>query len=208
VRDYSSDQGAVQMDRIVYEKLWKDSRVQSVALFLMPGTSVEEVRNSIVKEFPSLDRTIASNTKMREDILVIFDRTFAPTATLKGVSLLVALLGVATALMAILLERSREMTVLGYLGLTPMETARMNVHQALVMGVTAFLIASVCGVILTYVIIHAINYRSFGWSVDVHLDPWVFARTFGLTMVACLASALYPSYRLVKARSSLALHEE
>lgn len=208
IRDYSSDQGAIHMDREIYERLWKDDRVQSVALFLKSDASVEEIRQSIVKRYPGLDRTIASNTKMKDDILVIFDKTFAPTATLKGVSLLVALLGVATALMAILLERTREMIVLGYLGLTRREMGKMNVYQALVMGFAAFAISILCGLILTYIIIYAINYRSFGWSVDIHVNPWIFAKGFVLTMLACFVSALYPTYKLMREPAALSLEEE
>jgi putative ABC transport system permease protein len=208
VRDYSSDQGTIHMDRAVYEKNWHDRRIQSLALFLKPGVSRKEIRSFITSAFPGLDRTIASNTQMRRDILVIFDKTFAPTATLKGVSLLVALLGVATALMAILMERSREMTVLGYLGLTPHELGRMNVYQALIMGLVAFAIAVACGLLLTYIIIYAINYRSFGWSIDVHVNPWVFAKAAGLTLIACLCASIYPTYKLVAAPDILSLKEE
>jgi putative ABC transport system permease protein len=208
IRDYSSDQGTLHIDRAVYERIWKDHRVQSAALFLKPGASPEAARRSIVAQFPGLDRTIASNTRMKEDILIIFDKTFATTATLKGVSLLVALLGVATALMAILLERAREMTVLGYLGLTPTEMGKMNVFQAMIMGLAAFCISVVCGLILTYILIYAINYRSFGWSVDVHVNPWVFVKTLLLTAAASLASALYPTYKLTRTAVVGALHEE
>jgi putative ABC transport system permease protein len=208
IREYSSDQGAILIDRGVHEKIWKDKRVQSVALFLKPGVSSDEVRQSITGAFPGLDRTISSNARMKKDILTIFDQTFAPTATLKGVSLLVALLGVATALMAILMERSREMTLMGYLGLTPSEIARVNVYQALVMGLAAFLVAVPCGIILTYVIVHAINYRSFGWSIDIGLSPWIFSKTLILTAIACLASAIYPTYQLVRSPRQRRLEEE
>jgi putative ABC transport system permease protein len=197
VRDYSSDQGIIQMDRYVYERIWNDKRVQSVALFLKSDVSSDKIRSSIVSNFPGLDRTIVSNSKMKENVLVIFDKTFAPTATLKGVCLLVALLGVATALMAILLERSRDMTVLGHLGLTRKEMGWMNVFQALIMGAAAFLIAIFCGMVLTYVIVHAINYRSFGWSIDLHLNYLIYLKIFILTMLACIGSAIYPSYELV-----------
>ncbi|MCA1961843.1 MAG: ABC transporter permease [Desulfomonile sp.] len=206
-RDYSTDQGALHIDRAVYERIWNDRSVQSVALFLKPGASTADIHRSIVHAFPGLDRTVVSNTKMKEDIFVIFDKTFAPTATLKGVSLLVALLGVATALTAILIERSREMTVLGYLGVTRREMAKINVYQGLIMGAAAFLISCACGTILTYVIVHAINYRSFGWSIDVSLDPWVFLKTAVLTTLACLASCVYPTYRLSRGRP-LHLEEE
>jgi len=121
---------------------------------------------------------------------------------------LVALLGVATALMAILLERSREMIVLGYLGLTRREMGKMNVYQALVMGFAAFAISIFSGLILTYIIIYAINYRSFGWSVDVHPNAWIFVKGFLLTMLACLVSALYPTYKLIREPTELSLKEE
>jgi len=208
VRDYSSDQGTIQMHREIYKRLWKDDRVQSVAIFLKPGESPETVRLSIMGMFQGLDRTIASNTRMRENILVIFDKTFAPTAALKGVSLLVALLGVATALMAILMERSRDMTVLGYLGLTPRQLAAMNIWQSLLMGLAAFLVSVVCGLLLTYIIVYSINYRSFGWSIDIAVDLGVFAKTFFLTIVACFVSSLYPTYRLLRGQEVMSAREE
>jgi putative ABC transport system permease protein len=208
LRDYSSEQGTIQMDRIIYEDIWNERKVQSVALFLKAGASPGEVRRSIAARFPGLGRTIASNSEMRAGILVIFDKTFAPTATLKGVSLLVALLGIATALMAILMERSREMTVLSYLGLTAGQLGRMNVYQALVMGLVSFIISVACGLILTYIITNAINYRSFGWSIDIHINPWVFVKAFLLTALACLAASFYPTYKLVRAPTLPALEEE
>ncbi len=208
VRDYSSDQGAIQIDRRIYEGIWKDDRVQSVALFLRAGSPEAEIRNSIVEQFPGLDRTIVSNSQMKKDALKIFDKTFAPTSTLKGVSLLVALLGIATALMAILMERSREIRVLGYLGLTPRELGKMNIYQALIMGFLSFLMSVVCGLILTYIITYSINYRSFGWSIDIFLDPWVFGKNLLLTGVACLAASAYPTYKFIRGQAFAGVEEE
>lgn len=207
-RDYSSDQGAIQIDRDFYKKIWKDDRVQSIALFLKPGVSQEEVRKSVSREFKGLERTVVSNHEMRERVLGIFDKTFAPTSTLKGVSLLVALLGVATAMMAILLERSREIRVLGYLGLTSKEIGKMNIYQGLIMGFASFLIASVCGLLLTYIIVYAINYRSFGWSIDISLNNRIFVEALGLTLVACFVSSLYPTFKLIRTASASTIKEE
>ncbi len=207
-RDYSSDQGTIQMDRTVYKRIWNDDRVQSIALFLKPGVSREDVKKSLADQFKGLERTIVSNRDMRERVLTIFDKTFAPTSTLKGVSLLVALLGVATAMMAILLERSREIRILGYLGLTSGEIGRMNIYQGLIMGFAAYLIASVCGLLLTYIIVYAINYRSFGWSIDITVNRWIFVEGLGLTLLACFLSSLYPTFKLVRTPSGTAIKEE
>jgi putative ABC transport system permease protein len=198
IRDYSSDQGVIQMDRNTYNGVWGESGVQSAAVFMKPGASTAPLKAAIASQFTGLEKTMVSNTKMREDILVIFDKTFAPTATLKGVSLIVALLGVATALTAVLIERAREVTLMGYLGLTPGELAGMNVTQAALMGVIAFMMSVACGLLLSWIIIHAINYRSFGWSVDVHLSSTVFIRTFALTMAACVAASVYPTLGILR----------
>ena len=210
VRDYSSDQGTIQMDRVVYETdLERHEGAISLALFLKPDASWEDVRDSTLQRgFTGLERTMVSNSQMRSDILTIFDKTFALTATLKGVSLLVALLGIATSLMAILMERSRDMTVLSYLGLTPAQLGKMNVHQALAMGLVSFIISVACGLLLAYIITNAINYRSFGWSIDMHVNPWVFAKAFLLTCLACLAASVYPTYKLMKAPVVPSLEEE
>ncbi len=207
-RDYSSDQGTIQIDRAIYEQIWKDYRVQSIAIFAKPGASLQSIREKVVSRFAGLDRSIVSNRRMKQDILAIFDKTFAPTATLKGVSLLVALLGVATALTAILIERSRDMVMLGFLGLRPAETGKINVYQALIMGLTSFVIAAICGLFLTVIIIYAINYRSFGWSIDVYLSPWIFVKLFLLTAAACLAASAYPTWRLMKSGSRLSFSDE
>ncbi len=208
VRDYSSDQGTIHMDREIYQRFWNDTRVQSVAMFLRPGASSEEVTEEVAREFPDMGKAIVSNARMRREVMRIFDKTFAPTANLKAVTLLVALLGVATALMAILMERARDLKVMGYLGLTPWEMAKMYVFQGLIMGCVAFLIASVCGIVLTYIIVHAINYRSFGWSIDISLDVGIFCRILLLTVAVCLVSSIYPTYRLTRAFSRPAIDEE
>jgi putative ABC transport system permease protein len=199
IRDYSSDQGAIQMDRETFLQSWDDRSVQSMALFLKPGVDPQGVRSRIMAKFPGLGRAMATNQSMRENILTIFDKTFAPTGALKGVTLVVALLGVAAALMAIFIERSNEMKLLSYLGMRPGQLMVMNLYQALLMGLAAFLISVVCGIALTYIITLAINYRSFGWSVDIRFDIWIFLKTFLITGLACLASSIYPGWKILGA---------
>jgi putative ABC transport system permease protein len=94
------------------------------------------------------------------------------------------------------------------LGLTPRELGRMNIYQAMIMGLLSFMISAVCGVMLTYIIIYAINFRSFGWSIDIFVDPWVFGKTFVLTGIACLTASLYPTYKFIRGQSTARLEDE
>ena len=86
--------------------------------------------------------------------------------------------------------------------------AKINVYQGLIMGLAAFLIAVPCGIILTHIIVYAINYRSFGWTIDISFNPMLFAKTLLLTSLACLASAIYPTYCLIRGQAVASLEEE
>src|SRR5262249_30189141 len=47
--DYSTDAGAVLMDRALYARLWGDDRTESMALYLVPGARVDVVRAAFVR---------------------------------------------------------------------------------------------------------------------------------------------------------------
>ena len=52
---------------------------------------------------------IAPNEALRRGAMVVFDRTFAITWALEGVAILVAMLGAANSLLALVLDRRRDL---------------------------------------------------------------------------------------------------
>ena len=62
---------------------------------------------------------ISANKDLRRGALEIFDRTFVITDVLRLLAVAVAFVGVLSALMALQLERARELGVLRANGLTP-----------------------------------------------------------------------------------------
>jgi putative ABC transport system permease protein len=111
--DYSSELGFVAMHRSAYERSWKDPRLSGVAFYLAARTEIEPFMDAIV-EAAGPERTIhvRSNRAIREEAIEIFDRTFTITAVLRLLVVVVAFVGVLSALMALQLERVREFGVL------------------------------------------------------------------------------------------------
>jgi putative ABC transport system permease protein len=85
-------------------------------------------------------------------------------------------------------------------GLTLLETA--------LMGVTAGLMALPVGYILAWILIYVINVRSFGWTLQMQLDPASFLQAFAVSVIAAVLAGIYPSFRLGKMTISTAIRDE
>ena len=61
---------------------------------------------------------------------------------------------------------------------------------------------------LAYVLVHVINQRSFGWSLQLVVAPEVLLQALGLALLAAVLAGLYPSWKMSRANPARALREE
>jgi putative ABC transport system permease protein len=52
------------------------------------------------------------------------------------------------------------------------------------------------GFVLALSLIYIINLRSFGWTLEMRLDPMEFIQAFLVAIGAALAAGLYPAWRM------------
>ena len=128
--DYSSGQGVVMVSRSAYRRFWDDDGVSSLGLYVAPGEDV----NAVISRLHQLagedqELQIRSNRDLRKDSLEIFDRSFTITSVMRVLAMIVAFAGVLSALMALQLERSREIGALRAIGFTSWQTWRMITAQ-------------------------------------------------------------------------------
>jgi putative ABC transport system permease protein len=151
---------------------------------------------------------IRSNRALREASLEIFDRTFAVTRVLRLLIVVVAFVGVLSALMAQALERTREVAFQRALGLTPRQVWGVITAQTGLMGLVAGLLALPVGVLLAAVLVFVINRRSFGWTMPLDVRPDVLLQGLLLAVVAALLAGFYPALRMARASPAEALRDE
>ncbi len=101
--DYSSSQGNLLMALPFYQQTWGDLGLTAVQLRLAPGYDPDELARSLQGtlqgtlqgSLPAGQRLVVrSNRNLRSDVLEVFDRTFAITAALQVLAMLVAFIGV------------------------------------------------------------------------------------------------------------------
>ena len=76
------------------------------------------------------------------------------------------------------------------------------------MGAVAGLLSLPLGWLLAAILVHVINVRSFGWTMRLEADPWLFAQAFAVSVVAALLAAVYPVARMRRRSLAAALRAE
>ncbi len=206
--DYSSDQGTVLMAREVYQRYWDDRGLSALAVYTVGGADPEQVADSLRTTLSASALQVQVNQALRQQALIVFDRTFAITNALRLLAVIVAFIGVLSALMALQIERARELATLQALGLTTGQLWRLAFLETGLMGATAGLLSLPTGFVLALVLIYVINLRSFGWTIQMALDPAVFVQAVLVSVTAAVLAAVYPMRRLLRLPIAAALRQE
>ncbi|HSH46413.1 MAG TPA: ABC transporter permease, partial [Longimicrobiales bacterium] len=219
-RDYGSDRGMLMMSHRGYLAHWNDPALSAVALNLRSSSdaggdggadaaAAAEVAERLRVATAGIQALeVRPNARLRAATLQVFDRTFAITRVLRALALVVAFVGVLSALMALQLERSRELGVLRANGMTPGQVWGMVASQTGLIGAAAGLMALPLGVLLAVLMIEFVNRRSFGWTMDLAVAPGILVQGLAVAVGAALLAGLYPSWRMARTSPAEALRSE
>ena len=197
-RDYSATQGMVVMPRRVYEKYWTDRGITTIGLVLKKETDVTALMAQLQHWADVSDQAVMvrSNKSIRDFSLRVFDRTFAITNVLRLLVVIVAFVGVFSALMALFLEKGREFSILRATGITPGQLRRLVLLQSALIGLLAGLLSLPLGWIMSDILIEVINRRSFGWTMQSYFFISLPFQAVLLSVLAALLAGLYPTRRI------------
>ncbi len=194
--DYSVDRGAIVMDRGTFRKYWGDWAPTRLAVYLREGGDVERVRQEILDSLDQGQQAfIYTNRALRQEVLRIFDSTFAITYALEIIAIAVAMLGVAGTLLTLVIERRRELTTLRLVGADRRQVRRMVVIEAALIGAASQTIGLVVGLALSLVLIYVVNVQSFGWTIQFRLPAAFLLQASIAVVLATALAGIYPAHR-------------
>src|SRR6267154_3655787 len=104
------------MDRDTMLRYLPDPAPSNLAIYLSPDAQPATIRAEIEKATADHRVLMFSNRDLRIEAVRIFDRTFAITYALEAVAVIVAVMGIAGALLALVIDRRRELGLLRFLG--------------------------------------------------------------------------------------------
>lgn len=207
--DYSSDQGLVTMDRETYRKHFDDVLISSAAVTIKDGVQIDAIMAQIRRLSGAPEALfLRSNRGLRQASLDVFDQTFQVTEVLRWLAIIVAVVGIVSALVALQLERGREYAVLKAIGFSRLQLGTQILIETGVTGFFAGLMAIPMGIALAVCLIEVINVRSFGWSMQTVIDGGLIGQSMLLAVVAATLAGVYPTIRLWRSELANGLRNE
>ena len=192
-----------------YRLFWDDRNISSIALITDPKMQINEIINRLRHQLAGKDQVIIqSNRALRQNAMLVFDRTFTLTIALQVLSMIVAFIGILSTLMSLQLERRKEIGLLRALGVTGRQLWKLILLETGLMGASAGLIAIPVGSVLAVILIYIINLRSFGWTLQMHLQATEFLKAFAVAVGSALVAGMYPAWQLSRIPAIDALRSE
>lgn len=207
--DYRTDGPSVWMDIRQFRRLWPDTHVNAVRLYLKDKSKLKEFRAELQQRYGSRYQLLTlSHADLRNGILRIFDDTFALTYALEGVAVVVAVFGIITTFLVVIMDRERELALLQALGASRQQILGMVLVESGLASFLSFLLGALSGSLLSLLLIFVINKQAFGWTVRFFFTPGIYLQTFLLVLVLGLAAGAYPAWRAMQSNLAAILKEE
>jgi len=128
-----------------------------------------------------------SQAQIRRLSIGIFDRTFAITAAMNLLTMIVAAIALLASLLAIMHERLPQFAQWRALGLHQFEQLLLVATPLLIFCTVVWLLSIPLGALLSWILIHKLNIISFGWSMPL---VWKIEPALHLAVVVFLICAL------------------
>jgi len=206
--DYGSERGFILMDRSAIKKYLPDDAPSNLAVYAANGADLRQVHEQIERATAGYRVLIFSNADLRREAVKIFDKTFAITYALEAVAVLVAVMGVAGALLALVIDRKRELGLLRFAGATSAQIRRMILAEAALLGLFANAAGLLLGFALSLVLVFVINKQSFGWTIRFHWPVAILSAAISLIFAATVLAGFYPARVAVRLNPIEVVHEE
>lgn len=206
--DYTNEKGFVLVDRKILQKYIPDAAPTDIAIYIKPTADLATARSHVQQAIAGRRIFISTNQSLRAEAIRIFDRTFAITYALEIVAILVAVMGIAGALLALVMDRKREFGLLRFLGASVEQIRKLILVEAGLIGVLANIAGILLGIVLSLLLIFVINKQSFGWTIQFHWPVQVLLAALSGVYLATLLAGLYPAKIAMQLKPIEVIHEE
>jgi putative ABC transport system permease protein len=192
-KSYSSTMGFLIFDRYWLKKLWHKDDTTQLNIYLKKGASSREFIKKLKLRLPSsIAIDIYDNKRLKMRVLEIFDRTFAITYAIQIIAFIISLIGMINTIFTIILEKSRSISILRYIGCSYNKIKSIFMCSASIVGFAGIFLGFILGSLISFIMIKVINIISFGWSIDIFVPYHSIIGLLFLLYIAIIASVFIP----------------
>jgi putative ABC transport system permease protein len=213
ILDYSWNQGTVFMDYAQYSKDFDDKLVDVYEVYLRPaaatGQGTDAVAEAIRRRWSLEERLfVQTRPELRGTVRTMLRRLSVIAYAQEVVVVLVAALGVLTALLISVLQRRRELGLLRAVGASRAQVLCSVLAEAALVGLVGSVIGVLFGIPLEWYAVRVILLDETGFTFPVRV-PWPqAAAVILLGLGVAILAGLLPALRAVRLRIADAIAYE
>ena len=194
-REYGSESGTVLLDLRTFARLFGEGPPSNAALYLSPGVDVDATADRLRAALPDEAVVIRTNRSLRNEVIAIFEQTFAVTRLLQAMGLVVAVAGVVLTLLTAARERRAEVALYRALGATRQQAFRVFAGKGLAIAGLGVGLGLPGGAALAWVLVRLVNRDFFGWTLQLDWPLGLLALQAFTILGAGFVASIYPASR-------------
>jgi putative ABC transport system permease protein len=199
VEDYSSEKGAVYMDRALYQRYWNDSAVDFIDVNLKPGVDRLAAKREVERLVAGQQRAfVYTNQQYKEWVLALINQFFTLNYIQMAVAVLVAVIGIVNTLIISVSERRREIGVLRAIGGVRGQIRKMVLLEAVAIALIGVVMGAVAGLFNTYFLVRIAAVLLAGFSIPFTFPLSTIVMAVPLVVGIALLAAWWPARRAVE----------
>ena len=174
-----------------------DSVQSASSLYALEGSSeqVQNFKNRLLKLDIDVENSLLKTADLLAMSMQTFDRTFLITDGLNVVTLLVAALSLACAIIVLSKDLKPQNMLIRSLGVSKFKVQILALFQYLLLCIVALIFATPFGILLSWILINDINYHAFQWTYPLQLNVFTLLKIYIVSLSVVLLIIFIPTFK-------------
>lgn len=199
--DYSWNLGTIFMNRKDYIHHWNDTTVNVFDVYVKSTADPSAVKDKIIAKLGAQhDLHALTRKELKDHIKAMIEKLYSIALGQEIVVVLVAALGVITALLISVLQRRREMGLLRAIGASQAQVVYLVLAEACLMGIIGSVLGVLFAIPLQWYALQIVFLEEAGYTFPMYL-PWAASAAIALSaMLVATLAGLGPALYAVRER--------
>ena len=196
--DYGNPRGQLRIDSDALAERWPTAPRLNYSL-RVNAEDAPQLIDALRAEFGAKLARVMDQAMVKELSSNVFERTFAVTAALNILTLIVAAIALMTSLLTLGAMRLSQLAPLWALGVQRRRLMALDLLRVLMLAGATGLIALPLGLFMAWSLVAIVNVEAFGWRLPFFFAPAHLLQIIAAALIAAIFSATIPLLRLARA---------